>query len=105
MICNLSLGKKKTQDEFFHTFNDLHQNNKQIIISSDKPPKSIPTLTDRLRSRFEWGMAIDIQMPDYETRCAIVKAKAELSNTELDSDVVEYLATNFKTNIRELEAL
>lgn len=103
MICNLSPGKEKTQDEFFHTFNDLHQNNKQIIISSDKPPKSIPTLTDRLRSRFEWGMAIDIQMPDYETRCAIVKAKAELSNTELDSDVVEYLATNFKTNIRELE--
>ena len=96
-------GKEKTQDEFFHTFNDLHQNNKQIIISSDKPPKSIPTLTDRLRSRFEWGMAIDIQMPDYETRCAIVKAKAELSNTELDSDVIEYLATNFKTNIRELE--
>ena len=96
-------GKEKTQDEFFHTFNDLHQNNKQIIISSDKPPKSIPTLTDRLRSRFEWGMAIDIQMPDFETRCAIVKAKAALSSFELDSDVVEYLATNFKTNIRELE--
>lgn len=96
-------GKEKTQDEFFHTFNDLHQNNKQIIISSDKPPKSIPTLTDRLRSRFEWGMAIDIQMPDYETRCAIVKAKASLSGTELESGVVEYLAANFKTNIRELE--
>ena len=96
-------GKEKTQDEFFHTFNDLHQNNKQIIISSDKPPKSIPTLTERLRSRFEWGMAIDIQMPDYETRCAIVKAKAALSNVDLDSEVVEYLATNFKTNIRELE--
>ena len=96
-------GKEKTQDEFFHTFNDLHQKNKQIIISSDKPPKSIPTLTDRLRSRFEWGMAIDIQMPDFETRCAIVKAKAAMSSFELDSDVVEYLATNFKTNIRELE--
>lgn len=96
-------GKEKTQDEFFHTFNDLHQNNKQIIISSDKPPKSIPTLTDRLRSRFEWGMAIDIQMPDYETRCAIITAKAGLSNTELDPAVVEYLASNFKTNIRELE--
>lgn len=96
-------GKEKTQDEFFHTFNDLHQNDKQIIISSDKPPKSIPTLTDRLRSRFEWGMAIDVQMPDYETRCAIVTAKAGLSGVELASDVVEYLATNFKTNIRELE--
>lgn len=96
-------GKEKTQDEFFHTFNDLHQNDKQIIISSDKPPKSIPTLTDRLRSRFEWGMAIDVQMPDYETRCAIITAKASLSGVELSSDVVEYLATNFKTNIRELE--
>lgn len=96
-------GKEKTQDEFFHTFNDLHQNDKQIIISSDKPPKSIPTLTDRLRSRFEWGMAIDVQMPDYETRCAIITAKASLSGVELASDVVEYLATNFKTNIRELE--
>lgn len=96
-------GKEKTQDEFFHTFNDLHQNNKQIIISSDKPPKSIPTLTDRLRSRFEWGMAIDVQMPDYETRCAIITAKASLSGVELDRSVVEYLATNIKTNIRELE--
>lgn len=96
-------GKEKTQDEFFHTFNDLHQNNKQIIISSDKPPKSIPTLTDRLRSRFEWGMAIDVQMPDYETRCAIVTAKAQLSDMTLDNTVVEYLAANFKTNIRELE--
>lgn len=96
-------GKEKTQDEFFHTFNDLHQNNKQIIISSDKPPKSIPTLTDRLRSRFEWGMAIDIQMPDYETRCAIIKAKSSLSGVEIDPEVVEFLATNFKTNIRELE--
>lgn len=96
-------GKEKTQDEFFHTFNDLHQNNKQIIISSDKPPKSIPTLTDRLRSRFEWGMAIDIQMPDYETRLAIVKVKSALSEVELSNEVAEYLAANFKTNIRELE--
>lgn len=96
-------GKEKTQDEFFHTFNDLHQNDKQIIISSDKPPKSIPTLTDRLRSRFEWGMAIDVQMPDYETRCAIITAKAGAIGAELDSAVVEYLASNFKTNIRELE--
>lgn len=96
-------NKEKTQDEFFHTFNDLHQNNKQIIISSDKPPKSIPTLTDRLRSRFEWGMSIDIQMPDYETRCAIITAKASQSSMDLDSTVVEYLASNIKTNIRELE--
>ncbi len=96
-------NKEKTQDEFFHTFNDLHQNNKQIIISSDKPPKSIPTLTDRLRSRFEWGMSIDIQMPDYETRSAIITAKASQSGMELDASVVEYLATNIKTNIRELE--
>ena len=96
-------GKEKTQDEFFHTFNDLHQNSKQIIISSDKPPKSIPTLTDRLRSRFEWGMAIDIQMPDYETRCAIISAKAAHSGMELEASVIEYLATNIKTNIRELE--
>jgi chromosomal replication initiator protein len=96
-------GKEKTQEEFFHTFNVLHQSNKQIIISSDKPPKSIPTLTERLRSRFEWGMAIDIQMPDFETRCAIVETKASLSGVELERDTVEYLANNIKTNIRELE--
>lgn len=95
--------KEKTQEEFFHTFNYLHQNNKQIIISSDKPPRSIPTLTERLRSRFEMGMAIDIQMPDYETRCAIIAAKAALSNVELSRETVEYLATNIKTNVRELE--
>lgn len=96
-------GKEKTQEEFFHTFNALHQANKQIIISSDKPPKSIPTLTDRLRSRFEWGMSIDIQMPEFETRCAIVQAKAALSNIELGRETVEYLAKNINTNIRELE--
>lgn len=96
-------NKEKTQEEFFHTFNDLHQNNKQIIISSDKPPKSIPTLTERLRSRFEWGMTIDIQMPDFETRCAILETKAAMSGVELARDTVEYLATNIKTNIRELE--
>lgn len=98
-------GKEKTQEEFFHTFNHLHQNNKQIIISSDKPPRSIPTLTERLRSRFEMGMAIDIQMPDFETRCAIITAKAAFSNVELHRDTVEYLATNIKTNIRELEGV
>jgi chromosomal replication initiator protein len=96
-------GKEKTQEEFFHTFNHLHQNNKQIIISSDKPPKSIPTLTERLRSRFEMGMTIDVQMPDFETRCAILSAKAALSGVTLGQDTVEYLATNIKTNIRELE--
>lgn len=96
-------GKEKTQEEFFHTFNHLHQNNKQIIICSDKPPKSIPTLTERLRSRFEMGMAIDIQMPDFETRCAILNIKASLSGVTLRQDTIEYLATNIKTNIRELE--
>lgn len=96
-------NKEKTQEEFFHTFNHLHQNNKQIIISSDKPPKSIPTLTERLRSRFEWGMAIDIQMPDFETRCAIVQTKASLSGVELARETVEYLANAIKTNVRELE--
>ncbi len=96
-------GKERTQEEFFHTFNHLHQNNKQIIISSDKPPKSIPTLTERLRSRFEMGMLIDIQMPDFETRCAILNIKASMSGITLKQDTVEYLATNIKTNIRELE--
>ena len=96
-------GKEKTQEEFFHTFNELHQKNKQIIISSDKPPKSIPTLTERLRSRFEWGMTIDIQMPDFETRCAIIDAKASLSNVKLNMSTIEYFANNFRTNIRELE--
>jgi chromosomal replication initiator protein len=96
-------GKEKTQEEFFHTFNALHQANKQIIIGSDKPPRSIPTLTERLRSRLEWGMAIDIQMPDFETRCAILQTKASMSGITLEQDTVEYLAKNIKTNIRELE--
>lgn len=96
-------GKEKTQEEFFHTFNALHQANKQIIITSDKPPKSIPTLTERLRSRFEWGMTIDIQMPDFETRCAIIETKASMSDVNLNRETIEYLANNVKTNIRELE--
>jgi chromosomal replication initiator protein len=96
-------GKEKTQEEFFHTFNALHQANKQIIITSDKPPKAIPTLEDRLRSRFEWGMAIDIQPPDIETRQAILQNKAASHNMVLPEDVVEYLAKNIQTNIRELE--
>lgn len=96
-------GKEKTQEEFFHTFNDLHQRNKQIIISSDRPPKDIPTLTERLRSRFEWGMTIDIQMPDFETRCAILDTKASASGVQLDQSTVQFLANSFRTNIRELE--
>lgn len=98
-------GKTATQEEFFHTFNHLHQANKQIIITSDKPPKSIPTLSERLRSRFEWGMAIDIQMPDFETRSAIIETKAAQSGVTLDHDTVEFLANNVKTNIRELEGV
>lgn len=96
-------GKEKTQEEFFHTFNALHQANKQIIISSDKPPRDIPTLEERLRSRFAWGMSIDMQIPDFETRCAIVQTKATDRNIELVPPVVEYLANFIQTNIRELE--
>jgi chromosomal replication initiator protein len=96
-------GKDKTQEEFFHTFNALHQANKQIIISSDKPPKDIPTLEERLRSRFAWGMSIDMQTPDFETRCAIVQTKAEIHQAVLPQDVVEFLANLVRTNIRELE--
>ncbi len=96
-------GKEKTQEEFFHTFNALHQANKQIIMSSDKPPKDIPTLEDRLRSRFAWGMSIDMQIPDFETRCAIVQTKAADQGVTLSAPVVEFLANNIRTNIRELE--
>lgn len=96
-------GKEKIQEEFFHTFNALRQAEKQIVLSSDKPPKDINALEDRLRSRFLWGMTIDMQNPDFETRCAIVQAKAESRGFELPSDVTEYLATNVQTNIRELE--
>lgn len=96
-------GKEKTQDEFFHTFNALHQANKQIIISSDKPPHDIPTLEDRLRSRFAWGMSIDMQNPDFETRCAIIQTKAHAHSMELEPPVVEYLANLVQSNIRELE--
>lgn len=96
-------GKEKIQEEFFHTFNALHQANHQIIISSDKPPTEIPTLEERLRSRFVWGMSIDMQNPDFETRCAIIQAKSESHSVQLPPDVVELLATQFQTNIRELE--
>lgn len=96
-------GKEKTQEEFFHTFNALHQANKQVIISSDKPPRDIPTLEDRLRSRFAWGMSIDMQTPDFETRCAIIQTKADSRGIQLPPDVTEYLAQGVRTNIRELE--
>lgn len=96
-------GKEKIQEEFFHTFNALHQANKQIIISSDKPPRDIPTLEERLRSRFVWGMSIDMQTPDFETRCAILQTKSQSHDIVLPTDVTEYLATNIQTNIRELE--
>jgi chromosomal replication initiator protein len=96
-------GKEKTQEEFFHTFNALRQADKQIIISSDKPPKSIPNLEDRLRSRFEWGMSVDISAPDFETRCAIIQNKAENHSVSLDQDLVEFLAKRVQSNVRELE--
>ena len=96
-------GKDKTQEEFFHTFNNLYEKNKQIIISSDRPPKAIPTLEDRLRSRFEGGMIADIGFPDYETRLAILKNKVEKKQIALSEDIVEYIANNFQKNVRELE--
>lgn len=98
-------GKDKMEEEFFHTFNALHQGNKQIIISSDKAPKEIPTIQDRLRSRLGWGMTIDMQVPDLETRCAILQTKAFEHNINLPMDVAEYLANNVQTNIRELEGV
>lgn len=96
-------GKEKTQEEFFHTFNNLYQNNKQIIISSDKSPQAMSMLEERLRSRFEWGMTADIQPPDLETRIAIIKTKAARTGARLSNDIAEYLATHIQANIRELE--
>ncbi len=96
-------GKDSTQEEFFHTFNSLYEAKKQIVLTSDRPPKEIQTLEDRLRTRFEWGLIADIQPPDFETRIAIIKRKAERLDINIPNDVCEYIAKKLKTNIRQLE--
>lgn len=98
-------GKESTQEEFFHTFNTLYESKKQIVLTSDRPPREIKTLEDRLRTRFEWGLIADIQPPDIETRMAIIKRKAELLNLDVSDEVCEYIATKLKSNIRQLEGV
>ncbi len=96
-------GKESTQEEFFHTFNTLHGQDKQIVMSSDRPPKAMVTLEDRLRSRFEWGLTADIQPPDLETRIAILRTKAERAGAQVPADILETIARLVQSNIRELE--
>ena len=97
------IGKESTQEEFFHTFNALHSTEKQIILTSDRPPKEMETLEERFRSRFGWGMIADINAPDYETRVAILRKKCENLNKKIDDSIIQYIANNIKSNIRELE--
>lgn len=97
------IGKERTQEEFFHTFNALQSQGKQIILTSDKPPKEMETLEERIRSRFEWGLMADIGVPDYETRMAILRKKAESDNFEIDDEILRYIANHIKSNVRELE--
>jgi chromosomal replication initiator protein len=96
-------GKEKSQEEFFHTFNELYQHNKQVIVASDRLPTEIATVDPRLSSRLTMGMSVDIQLPDFETRCAIIKLKTELKGDEIDDETVQYLAKNIQTNVRDLE--
>jgi chromosomal replication initiator protein len=96
-------GKESTQDEFFHTFNTLHGQDKQLVMTSDRPPKAMVTLEERLRSRFEWGLTVDIQPPDLETRQAILRSKAERGHRQVDDAVIELIARRVQSNIRELE--